>query len=287
MGSAITSPRGVTRFCSGIGAPHATGPRTPRGAGTLGGEGCVPWACGLGGANILPCSRRSLSSRVPHAIGGTVLARILAGVTIVGFATGVVLAFLDAATGRPGGSELLEDLVFVVSFAAFPATATCWPAATGELDRLADARDGRSFGVGATVSSLGWYLLHTGRHDAGLALLAFDSPSWVPIVVLPVTFLLPLLLDGHLLPEVALVRMGRRRRADDRLLRDPARPGAPRVTVGSEDAEPLGISALGPILDVAQALILVTDRRPRLPHGARPVVPEVHGESSGFSCGGC
>jgi signal transduction histidine kinase len=188
-----------------------------------------------------------------------VLARILAVVTLVGFAGGLVLTFLDAATGRPGGSDPVEDLLFVVSFAAFPAI--------GYL--LATRRPENSigwlmlgmgvfFGVGATISSLGWYLLHSGHRDAGLVLLAFDSPSWVPIVVLPVTFLLLLFPDGHLPSPrwrwfawgvgvgLTVVYFA--------ILLDPGpleSPPAPRVP------NPLGIDALGPILDVAQALILV------------------------------
>ena len=54
------------------------------------------------------------------------------------------------------------------------------------------------FGLSAIVSSVGWYLLHTGRRDSGLVLLAIDSPSWVPVVVLPITFLLLLFPNGHL-----------------------------------------------------------------------------------------
>ena len=119
----------------------------------------------------------------------------------MGFATGVVLAFLDAATGRPGGSEPLEDLVFVVSFAAFPAI--------GYL--LATRRP---------ENSIGWLMLGMGvfgrRRDGQFARLVpaphrsprrrprapgSISPSWVPIVVLPVTFLLLLFPDGTSSPR--------------------------------------------------------------------------------------
>ncbi|HEX5936256.1 MAG TPA: histidine kinase [Actinomycetota bacterium] len=195
------------------------------------------------------------SARDPRIL----LARVLAGVTVVGFAGGLVLTFLDAATSRPGGSDPVESLLFVVSFAAFPAI--------GYL--LATRRPENSigwlmlgmgvfFGVGATISSLGWYLLHTGHRDPGLVLLAFDAPSWVPIVVLPVTFLLLLFPDGHLPSPrwrwfawgvgvgLTIVYFA--------ILLDPGAidsPPVPRVP------NPLGVAALGPILDVAQALILV------------------------------
>ena len=40
--------------------------------------------------------------------------------------------------------------------------------------------------------------MFSGHREAGLALIALDQPSWLPIVVLPVTFLLLLFPDGHL-----------------------------------------------------------------------------------------
>ena len=65
------------------------------------------------------------------------------------------------------------------------------------------------FGVTAIASEVGSYLIHSGRQDAGLVLVAFDQPSWVPIVVLPVTFLLLLFPDGHLpVAALAMVRVG-------------------------------------------------------------------------------
>ena len=186
------------------------------------------------------------------------MARALAILTLAGFGVGVLLTFLDAMSGR-AGSDPFEDLVFVLSFAAFPLIGYV----------LASRRPENSigwlmlgmgvfFGVGATVSSLGWYLLHAGRRDAGLVLLAFDSPSWVPIVVLPVTFLLLLFPDGHLPSPrwrwfawgvgVGLTVVYFAILLDPGPLESPPVPAVPN---------PLGIEALGPILDVAQALILV------------------------------
>jgi signal transduction histidine kinase len=187
------------------------------------------------------------------------LVRLLAGVTLIGFAGGLGLTILDAATGRPGGSEPLDDLVFVASFAAFPVIGYVLASRRPEnsIGWLMIAM-GVYFGVGATMSSLGWYLFHVGHTDPGIVLLAFDSPSWVPIVVLPVTFLLLLFPDGHLPSPrwrwfargigvgLTVVYLA--------ILLDPGpieSPPVPRVP------NPLGIDALGPILDVAQALILV------------------------------
>jgi hypothetical protein len=89
-------------------------------------------------------------------------------------------------------------------------------------------------------------------------LLAFDSPSWVPIVVLPVTFLLLLFPDGHLPSPrwrwfawtlgVGLVVVYFAILLDPGPLAESPVPNVPN---------PLGIDALGPFLDVAQATILV------------------------------
>ena len=57
---------------------------------------------------------------------------------------------------------------------------------------------GTFFGLTALLTSPGEYLLYSGDRGTALVLIAFDSPSWVPIVVLPVTFLLLLFPDGHL-----------------------------------------------------------------------------------------
>ena len=186
------------------------------------------------------------------------MARALAVLTLAGFGGGVLLTFLDSLSGA-AGSDPVEDLGFVLSFAAFPLIGYV----------LASRRPENSigwlmlgigvfFGVGATVSSLGWYLLHAGRLDAGLVLLAFDSPSWVPIVVLPVTFLLLLFPDGHLPSArwrwfawaigVGLTVVYFAILLDPGPLESPPVPAVPN---------PLGIGALAPILDVAQALILV------------------------------
>ena len=127
------------------------------------------------------------------------LARALAGLTLAGFAIGLVFTFLDASIRPSGSGDSLGDLGFVLAFAMFPVI--------GYL--LASRRPENSigwlmqgigvfFGVTAIVSELGGYLIHSGRPDAGLVLIAIDQPSWLPIVVLPVTFLLLLFPDGHL-----------------------------------------------------------------------------------------
>ncbi|HUF58234.1 MAG TPA: histidine kinase [Actinomycetota bacterium] len=187
------------------------------------------------------------------------LARVLAGLTLAGFAIGIVFAFLDASIRPPGTGDSLGDIVFVLSFAMFPVI--------GYL--LASRRPensigwlmlgiGTYFGLGAIVSELGAYLVHSGRPDAGFVLIAFDQPSWLPIVVLPVTFLLLLFPDGHLPSPrwrwfawalgigLILVFFS--------ILLDPAPMQESPV---ADVRNPIGIEALGPILHAAQALILV------------------------------
>ncbi|HET6790390.1 MAG TPA: histidine kinase [Actinomycetota bacterium] len=188
-----------------------------------------------------------------------VLARALAGLTLAGFATGLVYTLLDAAIRPAGAGDPFGDLMYVAAFAAFPVfgyvLVTRRPEnAVGWLM----VGMGVFFGLSAIVSSVGWYLLHTGRRDSGLVLLAIDSPSWVPVVVLPITFLLLLFPNGHLPSPrwrwfawgvgvgLAIVYLA--------ILLDPGPLEAPPVP---NVPNPIGIDALGPFLNAAQALILV------------------------------
>ncbi|HEV2951778.1 MAG TPA: hypothetical protein VGZ51_06720 [Actinomycetota bacterium] len=127
------------------------------------------------------------------------LARVLAGITLVSFAIGLVFAFLVASTGPPGAGDSLGDIGFVLAFAMFPVIGYLLASRRPEnsIGWLMQGM-GVFFGVTAIVSELGGYLFHSGRPDVGLVLIAIDQPSWLPIVVLPVTFLLLLFPDGHL-----------------------------------------------------------------------------------------
>jgi signal transduction histidine kinase len=218
----------------------------------------APLGADPGPANILPVMEQH-ADVVPDRDRRRRLARLLAAVTIGGFALGFVLMLLDAATRGQGTRDPLGDVVYVVVFAAFPvigyALVTRRPEnAVGWLM----VGMGVFFGLSAVVSSLGWYLLHSGRPDAGIVLLAIDSPSWLPVVVLPITFLLLLFPDGHLPSRrwrwfawsvgiaLTIVYLA--------ILLDPGpieAPPAPKVP------NPIGIDALGPFLDAAQVLILV------------------------------
>jgi signal transduction histidine kinase len=187
------------------------------------------------------------------------LARVLAVVTLAGFAIGLVFTFLAATIRPPGAGDPLGDLGFVLSFAMFPVIGYV----------LAIRRPGNSigwlllgigtfFGLTALLTSLGEYLLYSGGREQALVLLAFDSPSWVPVVVLPVTFLLLLFPDGHLPSPrwrwfawalgigLTVIYLA--------ILLD---PGPMEDSLVPDVPNPLGIEALGPILNAAQVLILV------------------------------
>ena len=129
----------------------------------------------------------------------TLLARVLAVITLAGFALGLVYTFLAAAIRPPGAGDPLGDIGFVLSFAMFPVIGYVLAIRRPEnsIGWLL-LGIGTFFGLTAILTSLGEYLLYSGDRDQALVLLAFDSPSWVPIVVLPVTFLLLLFPNGHL-----------------------------------------------------------------------------------------
>ena len=186
------------------------------------------------------------------------LARVLAGITLVSFAIAVVVTIADAMLPAGEGNPF-EDITFVLIFGMFPVIGYVLAARRPEnsIGWLMLGL-GVFFALGSIVSSLGLYLLHSDRRDAALPFLAFDSPSWVPIVVLPVTFLLLLFPDGHLPSRrwrwfawalgigLTIVYLA--------ILLDPAEmsespvPNAPN---------PLGIEALAPFLGATQALILL------------------------------
>ena len=187
------------------------------------------------------------------------LARALAGLTLVSFAIGLVYTFLAAAIRPPGAGNPLADITFVLSFAMFPVIGYVLAIRRPENSiGWLMLGIGTFFGLTALLTSPGEYLLYSGARDTALVLLAFDSPSWVPIVVLPVTFLLLLFPDGHLpsprwrwfawVLGVGLTVVYFAILLDPGPLEESPVPNVPN---------PLGIDALGPFLDVAQATILV------------------------------
>jgi hypothetical protein len=190
------------------------------------------------------------------------LARAIAAVTASGIVAAIWLGVLESRLtgGTPLSSNLLSDLGFVAVFATFPVIgyvlATRRP--ENSLGWLLMGI-GAVFGVSAFADSFTSYAIHTGSSPRlGALVAAINGPMWLPIVVLPATFLLLLFPDGHL--------PSRRWRWFARVLAvgfvlicllimlSPGRmtdSGYPQVV------NPIGVEALRPILSVALGLLAV------------------------------
>ncbi len=124
------------------------------------------------------------------------LARLIGGFIVFGFAIGIWLTFLDKSNGGGGG-----DIMFGVVFSAFPIAG--YLVATRRPENSIGwlmLGIGTALGVGSIASSYGSYAIDGGvggRHLGEIA-AAIDSPMWVPAVALPATFLILLFPDGHL-----------------------------------------------------------------------------------------
>jgi len=137
-------------------------------------------------ATVTPSGRRLL------------LARVLLGVSIVGFLGAVAVATLDGGLSR---QEVDDDLVFAVIFMTFPVVG--YVVASRRPDNNVGwlmLGMGAYLGAFALLGTYGTYAIHggPGGRDLGLILEALEQPSWLPIVVPPATFLLLLFPDGHL-----------------------------------------------------------------------------------------
>jgi signal transduction histidine kinase len=188
------------------------------------------------------------------------LARVLLGVTLGGLLVGIALEAIDAA--RTGDPFLKSgDLVFVLTFATFPVigyvVATRQP---GNSLGWLMLGIGAVFGFTAFTDSYASYAIHGGfgGREAGALVAGLAGPSWVPIVVLPATFLILLFPDGHL-PSPRW-RWFARLLAVDLVLISLAIIVAPEplTEVGFPEIQnPLGVEALRPILSAALGLIFL------------------------------
>jgi signal transduction histidine kinase len=185
------------------------------------------------------------------------LARVLLGVSLLGFLGAVAVATLDGGLSR---QEVSDDLVFSLVFMTFPVVG--YVVASRRPDNNVGwlmLGMGAYLGVSAVTGTYGTYAIHggPGGRDLGLLLEAIDQPSWLPIVVPPATFLLLLFPDGHLPSPrwrwfawalgvaLALIFLA--------ILFDPApiEGGTlPRVP------NPLGLDPLRPVLEVALILLV-------------------------------
>jgi signal transduction histidine kinase len=126
------------------------------------------------------------------------LARVLLGVSLLGFLGAVVVATVDGGLSR---QEVDDDLVFAIVFMTFPVVG--YVVASRRPDNNVGwlmLGMGAYLGVSAIVGTYGTYAIHggPGGRDLGLLLEAIDQPSWLPIVAPPATFLLLLFPDGNL-----------------------------------------------------------------------------------------
>ncbi len=128
-----------------------------------------------------------------------ILARVAFGVFLVGIVAGIVIGFLDARLTDEAVFSSIGDLPFIVGFAAFPIIG--YVLVTRRPDNaIGWVMLGMGVVMGLPFASYGAYAIHggLGGRDLGLVLEAIDQPMWVPIVVIPTTFLLLLFPDGHL-----------------------------------------------------------------------------------------
>jgi signal transduction histidine kinase len=145
----------------------------------------------------MPAMSSSVESRAA-AVGSPrlrLLARAIFGLTILGIAVGLWFTILD------GWTLAFGDLVFILSFCLFPIIG--YVLATRRPDNAISwlvLGIGVSFGVSAFLESYASYALHggAGGRDLGAMALALNSPTWVPFIGLPATFLILLFPDGHL-----------------------------------------------------------------------------------------
>ncbi len=182
------------------------------------------------------------------------LARLLSAFTVVGVAAGLWLAAVDH---QPADQGLL------LAFALFPFVG--YLMATRRPDNALSwimLGIGVAIGVGGFLGSYGSYAAHggIGGHTLGLVAVSLNSPMWVPIVVLPVTFLLLLFPDGHLPSprwrwfarilgaSLAVVYLS--------IVLTPGRFGS-EVAGFANSRNPLGIEWLRPVLTVSMVSLVM------------------------------
>ncbi len=175
------------------------------------------------------------------------LARVIFGLTILGVAAGAWVSILDTESQ---GSDLL-----VVSFFLFPVVG--YLLATRRPDNAVSwvmLGIGAALGLSAFMGSYASFAIHggIGGPHLGAIVEALDQPMWIPIVAIPVTFLLLLFPEGHLPSprwrwfarvlgaSMMVVFLG--------ILLD---PGTFEDSAFPNLQNPLGIEALRPVLSVA------------------------------------
>jgi signal transduction histidine kinase len=138
-------------------------------------------------------------SIAPERSKHLILARVCFGVFLVGVLSSIVIGFLDARLTDQAVFSGAGDLPFILGFAAFPIIG--YVLAVRRPDNaIGWVMLGMGLIMGLPFAGYGSYAIHggPGGRDLGLVLEAIDQPMWIPIVVIPTTFLLLLFPDGHL-----------------------------------------------------------------------------------------
>lgn len=178
------------------------------------------------------------------------LARIISGLTILAGALGLWLSAFDQEP---------TDLGLLLAFALFPFVG--YLMATRRPDNSLSwlvLGIGATIGLGAALESYAGYAVHGGIGGRQLGLIAesLNNPMWVPVVGLPVTFLLLLFPDGHL-PSPRWRWFARILAASLAIiyLDIVLAPGKFGEEAGSfaDFRNPLGVESLRPVLSVAIA----------------------------------
>ena len=187
------------------------------------------------------------------APGVRLLARVILGLTILGVAAGAWISFLDT-------ESLGFDLIFV-GFFPFPVIG--YLLATRRPDNAVGwmmLGVGAALGLSAFTGSYASYAIHggVGGLRLGAILEALDQPTWIPIVAIPVTFLLLLFPDGHL-PSPRWRWFARVLGASMVIvfLAILLTPGTLDESPFPNVQNPLGIEALRPVLSVALVALVM------------------------------
>jgi signal transduction histidine kinase len=181
------------------------------------------------------------------------LARLMLGSTIAAVVAGAVISLID--TGTPG-----LELAFV-SFFLFPVIgyilAIRRPENAVSWVMLGIAL---ALGMSGFMGSYASYAIHGGPGGlrVGAVVVALDQATWIPIVGLPVTFLLLLFPDGHL-PSPRWRWFARILGASMVIayLAIVFTPGPMTESDFPHLRNPLGIESLGPFLDVALVSLIM------------------------------
>jgi len=128
-----------------------------------------------------------------------ILARVAFGVFLAGILGSIVIGVLDAQLTDQAVFSGAGDLPFILSFAAFPIIGYILAVRRPD-NAIGWVMLGMGVIMGLPFGAYGAYAIHggPGGRDLGLVLEALDQPMWIPIVVIPTTFLLLLFPDGRL-----------------------------------------------------------------------------------------